>query len=82
MRAYPDDRLVTKMRDREATSTPPCWLPWPSVENFIDYADLAHVASTGVVVGYLVAAPNVGKRDSASPCRWKHDENLSDIDEF
>jgi hypothetical protein len=39
----------------------PCWLPWPSAENFIDYADLAHVASAGVVVGYLVAAPNVGK---------------------
>jgi len=28
--------------------------PRPSAENFIDYADLAHVASAGVVVGYLV----------------------------
>ena len=42
-------------------------LPWPSAENFIDYADLAHVASAGVVVGYLVAAPNVGKRLPGHP---------------
>ena len=47
--------------------------PRPSAENLIDYADLAHVASAGVVVGYLVAAPNVGKRASVSPCRWRHD---------
>ena len=32
----------------------PRWPPWPSAENFIDYADLAHVAGAGVVVGYLV----------------------------
>jgi hypothetical protein len=31
------------------------------------------MASAGVVVGYLVAAPNVGKRASVSPCRWRHD---------
>jgi hypothetical protein len=35
--------------------------------------ELAHVASAGVVVGHLVAAPNVGKRASKSPCRWRHD---------
>ena len=28
--------------------------PCPSAENFIDYADLAHVASAGVIVDYLV----------------------------
>jgi len=39
----------------------PRWLPWPSAENFIDYADLAHVAIAGIVVGYLVVAPNVGQ---------------------
>jgi hypothetical protein len=37
-----------------------------SAENFIDYADLAHVASAGAVVGYLVAAPNVGSADEGT----------------
>ena len=33
----------------------------------------ANIANADVVVGYLVAAPNVGKRASVSPCRWRHD---------
>ena len=36
-------------------------------------AGKAHMASADVVVGHLVAAPNVGKRASKSPCRWRHD---------
>jgi len=31
------------------------------------------MASGGVVVGYLLAAPTVGKRASRSPCRRRHD---------
>jgi len=33
----------------------------------------ANIANADVVVGHLVAAPNVGNRDSRSPCRWKPD---------
>src|SRR5208283_5889686 len=36
-------------------------------------AGKAHMASADVVVGHLLAAPNVGKRASKSPCRWRHD---------
>jgi hypothetical protein len=35
--------------------------------------DSGRVASTDVVVSHMVAAPNVGKRASKSPCRWRHD---------
>src|SRR5271157_807576 len=40
---------------------------------FDDRIGLRDVANAAVVVGLLVAAPNVGKRDSRSPCRWRHD---------
>ncbi len=33
----------------------------------------ANIANVDVVVGHLVAAPNVGKRASRSPFRWRHD---------
>jgi hypothetical protein len=43
--------------------------PRPSAENLIDYADLAHVASAGVVVGYLV---DEGHASAVAGGGWRH----------
>src|SRR5208283_3012140 len=45
------------------------WLPWLSVDNFIDCAELAHVASAGVAVGYLV---DEGHASAVAGGGWRH----------